>query len=152
MLFLEDINKLNIYFNNLENLLIIFTKLVPVVSCFGHPFLLWHKSFQSFISNSFNNNFYFLTNTELHQLHCGFRHLCAKKLYKVLERARHEIDKKIIDNLIRYCTYCQKHGKSLTRFKFTLKEYTNFIFSILVNIMYIDSNSILHVVDEATRF
>ena len=37
---LDDMNKLNIYFINLENVLIASTKLVPVVHRFVHPFLL----------------------------------------------------------------------------------------------------------------
>lgn len=45
LLCLEDMNKLNVYFNNLENILITSTKSVPIVYCFGHPFLLWNKSF-----------------------------------------------------------------------------------------------------------
>ena len=65
LLCLEDMDKLNVYFNNLENVLITSTKSVPVVHCFGHSFLFWHKSLQSFIANSFNNNPYFLTDIKL---------------------------------------------------------------------------------------
>ena len=36
----EDIDKLNIYFHNLENVLITSTKFVPVIRHFGQPFLL----------------------------------------------------------------------------------------------------------------
>ena len=128
-------DKLNVYFNNLENILITSTKLVPVVRRFGHPFLLWDESLQSFIANSFNNNPCFLTDIELRQLHRRSGHPSAGKLHKVLERAGHETDKKIIDNLTKYCTHCQKHGKSPGRLKFTLKEDANFNYSILVDIM-----------------
>jgi len=37
---LADIDYLQVYFNNLKNLLVIFYSIVPVVCCFGHPFLL----------------------------------------------------------------------------------------------------------------
>lgn len=70
----------------------------------------------------------------------------------MLERARHEIDKKIIDNLIKYCKHCQKYEKSLGHFKFTLKKNANFNYLILIDIMYIDGNLILYIVDEAIRF
>ena len=40
LLCLEDMDKLNVYFNNLENVLIASTKSVPVVRRFGHLFLL----------------------------------------------------------------------------------------------------------------
>lgn len=122
LLCLEDMDKLNVYFNNLENILITSTKSVLVVRRFGHPFLLWNKSLQSFIANFFNNDPCFLTDTELRQLHRCFKHPSAGKLHKVLERAGHGTDKKIIDNLTKYCMHCQKYGKSPGRFKFTLNE------------------------------
>ena len=70
----------------------------------------------------------------------------------MLDRAGHKTNKKIIDNLTKYCTHCQKNGKSPSRFKFALNEDVNFNYSILVDIMYIDGDPILHFVDEATRF
>ena len=145
-------NKLNVFFNNLKNLLIASTKSVPVVRRFGHTFLLWDESLHSFIANSFHNNPCFLTNTKLRQLHCRFKHPSAGKLHKVLERASHETNKKIIDNLMKYCKHCQKHGKSPSNFKFALKEDGNFNYSIFVDIMYINGDPILHVVNEATKF
>ena len=66
----------------------------------------------------------------------------------MLERAGHETNKKIIDNLPKYCKYCQKHEKSPGRFKFTLRKDVNFNYPILVDIIYIDGDPILHVVDE----
>lgn len=145
-------NKLNIYFNNLENILVTSIKLISVVYYFGYFFFLWDKFFQSFIASFFNNNFCFLTDIKLHQRHHQLRHLFAKRLHKVLERASCETDRKIIINLIKYCMHCQKHGKSPGCFKFTLKEDANFNYSILVKILYINGNLILHVVHEATKF
>ena len=40
LLCIKDIDKLDVYFNNLENLLIASTKSVSAVCCFGHTFLL----------------------------------------------------------------------------------------------------------------
>lgn len=74
------------------------------------------------------------------------------KPHKVLERASLEIDKKIIDNLTKYCMYYQKQENLPGRFKFIFKEDANFNYLILVDIMYIDGSLILHVVDEASRF
>ena len=61
-------------------------------------------------------------------------------------------DKKIIDNLTKYCIYCQKHKKSPDRFKFTLKEDANFNYLIFIDIININRNLILHIVNETTRF
>ncbi len=152
LLYLEDMDKLNVYFNNLENLPITSLKSVPVGCRFAHLLLFWDESLHSFMENSLNNNLCFSTDTELRQLHHCFRHISESKLHKVLEHAGHKTNKKIIDNLKKYWTHCQKHGKSPSRFKFTLKEDVNFNYSILVDIMYIDGDPILHFVDKATRF
>ena len=44
LLCLADIDELQVYYNNLKNILITRTKEVPVVRWFGHPFLLWSTS------------------------------------------------------------------------------------------------------------
>lgn len=69
-----------------------------VVYYFGHPFLLYDKSLQSFITNYFNNNLCFLINTELCQLHRCFGYPSTKKLHKMLKHTRHKTNKKIINN------------------------------------------------------
>ncbi len=79
-------------------------------------------------------------------------HLSATRLRFLLEQSGHEINKLTLDKLTEYCSYCQKHGKSPGRFKFTLRDDVNFNFTIFVDIMYIDNSPILHVVDEATRY
>jgi len=40
LLCLADMDRLQIYYNNLRNVVITYTKKVPVVRRFGHPFLL----------------------------------------------------------------------------------------------------------------
>ena len=70
----------------------------------------------------------------------------------MLKHARNKTDKKIIDNLTRYYTHCQKHRKSPGYFKLTLKKDANFNYSILIDIMYIDGSPIVHVVNNTIRF
>src|SRR6266516_285391 len=155
LLCLADMDALEVYYNNLRNVLIAPTKSVPVFRRFGHPFLLWEESLQSFIAHSFDQNPCYLTTTELRRLHRRFGHPSVDRLYKVLERSGHDdIDKQAIDHLTKYCSHCQKHGKSPGRFKFALREDqdSDFNHSIFVDIMYIDGKPILHVIDEATRF
>ena len=153
LLCLADMDSLQVHYNNLRNVLVTPTKSVPVVRRFGHPFLIW-ESLQALITESFAQNPCYLTDVELRQLHRRFGHPSAMRLYNLLERAGHsdDLSKKAIDKLTKFCTQCQKHGKSPGRFKFTLREDVNFNYSIITDIMYIDGSPILHVIDEATRF
>ena len=45
---------------------------------------------------------------------------------RVLDRAGHGIDKKTLEHLTKYCHFCQKHGKSPGRFRFTLRDDIEF--------------------------
>jgi hypothetical protein len=107
---------------------------------------------QTYVNEFFNLNLCYLIKSELRQLHRRFDHLSIKKLYDLLERFDHEVKKSMLKKLIKFCIFCQKHEKSLERFKFILRDDVNFNYSIIIDIMYIDNNLILHVVDETTRF
>ena len=152
LLCLADMDRLGVYFNNIDNSLVMKSTRIPVIRRFDHPFLLWESSLNSFITQSFDHNPCYLTETELRQLHRRFGHPSAMKLRLLLERSGHEVNKPALDRLTKYCSLCQKHGKSPGRFKFTLRDDVNFNYSIFVDIMYIDNSPILHVVDEATRY
>src|SRR5450432_3776685 len=152
LLCLADMDTLQVYYNNLRNVIVTKTKDVPVVRRFRHPWLLWDTSLQTYLTESFNSNLCFLTNVELRRLHRRFGHPSIERLQKLLERSGHEIDKLAIERLTKFCYYCQLHRKSLGRFRFTLQDDVEFNYSIVVDVMYISGDPILHVVDEATRF
>jgi hypothetical protein len=44
------------------------------------------------------------------------------------------------------------NGKSLGRFKFTLKNDYNFNFEIIIDVMYLDGKPILQIIDAAISF
>ena len=94
-----------------------------------------------------------LNGHEIRRLHCRFGHPSAEKLYRVLERSGHnDVNRKAIDHLTKYCSYCQKYGRSPGRFKFTLCKDLDFNHSVYVDIMYINGSPVLHIIDEATRY
>jgi hypothetical protein len=96
-----------------------------------------------------------LSETELRQLHRRFGHPSVNRFCKVLERSEHDVDRQAIQHITKFCTFCQKHGKSPGRFKFVLQAKDKdicFNHAIFVDIMYIENNPILHVIDEATKF
>ena len=56
LLFFTDINCLNDYFNNIDNLLVMKNTHILVIRHFDHLFLLWENSLNSFIIQSFDYN------------------------------------------------------------------------------------------------
>ncbi len=97
LLCLADMDRLGVYFNNINNSLIMKSTRILIIHRFDHPFLLWESSLNSFISQSFDCNPCYLTEMELRQLHRRFGHLSAMKLYLLLERLGHEINKLLLD-------------------------------------------------------
>ncbi len=156
LLSLVDMNRLKVYFNNIENILfmIIKNRNLSVIRRFDHDFLLWKNSYSlhSYIVQSFNFNLCYLIDVELRQSHRRFDHSSILKLHVLLERSDHEIEKATLKKLTKFCTFCQKYAKSSERFKFILKNDVNFNYSIIVDVMYIENHLILHVIDEITRF
>jgi hypothetical protein len=152
LLCLADMDELQVYYNNLRNVLVTRTKEVPVARQFGHLFLLWDSSLQTYLSESFDLNLCYLTDVELQHLHRRFGHPSVERLQKVLDRAGHDTEKGVLEHLTKYCHYCQKHSRSPGRFWFTLRDDVEFNYCIIVDIMYISGDPLLHVVDEGTRF
>ena len=153
LLCLADMDKLQVYYNNIQDVLVTRTGEVPVVRRFGHAFLLCNSSLHSFLLESFESNPCCLTDVELQRLHRRFGHPSVERLQRVLERSGHDdVDKKTLEHLTKYCHFCQKHGKSPGRFRFTLRDDVEFNYCIIVDIMYISGSPLLHVVDEGTRF
>ena len=145
-------DRLQVYYNNVTNTLIGPAFTLLVIRRFGHPFLVWREALRTYIQESFDYNPCYLTNTEIHRLHRRFGHPSAEKLYRVLERSGHDVDRQAIDHLTKYCSFCQKYGRSPGRFKFTLREDLDFNHSVYVDIMYINGSPVLHIIDEATRY
>ena len=62
---LADMDHLQVYFNNLKNLLVTPHSTVPVVHCFSHSFLLWNTLLCTYLTESFEQNLCYLTDIEL---------------------------------------------------------------------------------------
>jgi hypothetical protein len=154
LLSLADMNRLKVYFNNVENLLVDKIKISSIIKRFDHDFLLWKNSYflHFYITQFFEFNFCYLIDVELRSLHRRFDHSFITKLHDLLERSNHEVEKAVLNKLTKFCTFCQKYAKFSERFKFILKNDVNFNYSIIVDVMYIENNLILHVVDDVTRF
>ena len=97
LLCLADIDSLRTYYNNVIDTLITLSITLLVTRCFGYLFLLQKDALYVYIQQLFDQNLYFLTDTKIRRLYRRFRHLSAEKLYKVLERLGHKIDKQALN-------------------------------------------------------
>jgi hypothetical protein len=154
LLCLADMDSLQVYFDNVQDLLVTPIGTVPVVRRFGHAFLLFDSALRSYLVESFDLQPCYLTEIELRRLHRRFGHPSVDRLEKLLDRTGQKDDntRAVLEHLAKYCHFCQKHGRSPGRFRFTLRDDVEFNYNIIVDIMYISASPILHVVDEATRF
>jgi hypothetical protein len=86
LLCLKDMDDLRIELHNLSNELVSKEKKlkVPVVRRFGHPWLAWNETLQTFL-------------LETWRIHRRFGGPSADRLYKVLEQAGHDTDRAQID-------------------------------------------------------
>lgn len=114
------------------------------------------KSRHSYVPLHIPNNTHF-SRSQLHTLHRQFFYPSADKLYKLLQKARHEDTtpetKKILEDLTNRCDPCQKIRGGTTRFRVSFgAEDTKFSERILIDIMYLGNDPVLHIVDEGTRF
>jgi hypothetical protein len=143
---LNDMDKHNVYFNNVRDVLVHGDKEYPVVRKWGHSWLLIDELERSIV-------WCHLTETELRQLHCQFSHPAAECLHRLLTRAGYEeIDKAIITKITKFCHQCQMHSNATGRFKFTLRDDMEFNYQVLVDIMSINGKPVLHILDMATSF
>ena len=157
LLCLADMDRLGAFFNNTINQVVQIGpgtgRSHPVIRRYGHAFLLWRTSAYSVITESLSENPCFLTEIELRRLHHRFGHPSVRRLHQILELSGHEAEMQALQHLTKYCEHCQKYGKSPGRFNFNIKEDDiNFNFNVIVDILYIQGKTVLHLVDEATRF
>jgi hypothetical protein len=174
LLCLNNLNRLNLYFNNLFNEIIqkisyqIITNFQidskirrhSVIRRYDHAFLLWKIFTYSLIAEFIDENSCLLNEIELRCLHRRFDHLSARRLYEILTRSDHDnVESRVIEHFNKYCNHYQMHEKFSERFSFSIKNSdSEFNFNILMNILYIeikieDENKfVLHLMNKATRF
>lgn len=109
---IRDLNKMGIYFNNLENALCQMNKKIPIEWKWGYPFVLLNNGEKTLA-------FCHLIEIELRPLHQRFGKPSAKWLSRVLVRTGYNVDNKILQQMTAVYHQRQLHGKSPGRFKFS---------------------------------
>ncbi|KAF1947580.1 hypothetical protein EJ02DRAFT_439817 [Clathrospora elynae] len=144
LLCLADMDRLKVYFNNTTDELVQGDARTPVIRKWGHPWFHLNKREQATV---------FLTETELRRLHCRFGHPAVMRPAKLLKDAGHDdFEEKTLEEIARFCHHCQLNSSAPRRFKFTLKDDRYFNYEILVDVMYLGSKPVLHVVDSSMAF
>ena len=154
LLLLKDLDIHSFYFNNLTNQLInkdISISLL-IVYRLSYPFLLQRSILSSFTITISRTDLVkgLLTESQLYQLYQRFGYPLVQQLQVILTCIDQEFDQYTIEYLSKYYYYYQKHGRSLGCFRFTIKDNTEFNYTILVDIFYIDSKPVLYIIDETT--
>ncbi|KAH9436125.1 hypothetical protein MCOR02_012541 [Pyricularia oryzae] len=98
---LHDADKLEAYFNNVENVIVRKDGTrVPVVRKWGHPFFNVSRTEAAT----------FFTEQELRRLHRRFGHPRTERLYKLLQEAGHRnVRQDILEKITKICHQCQTH-------------------------------------------
>lgn len=152
LLCFADIDSLNACFNNIINIFVQPSYCHLVICQYAHIFLLRHISTYSIATESFTQNPCFLTDVELCCFHYWFGPPFVRQLLQVLKHSSHNIDLQGLENITKYCKHCQKHGRFPYRFSFAIKNNYHISYNIIVNIININSKSILYVIDNTTCF
>jgi hypothetical protein len=143
LLCLADADRLGAYFNNVLNVIVRKDgTTVPVVRKWGHPF--FNVSMQEAVS--------FFTEIELRRLHRRFGHPRTERLHTMLRAAGHEVDSSILEQIQKFCHFCQSYDKAPQRFKFSIKDDSHFNYEIVIDVVRINNRNVLHVIDADTSF
>ena len=92
LLCLVDMNKLNVYFNNIINQMIQNQQIHLVVRRYDHVFLLWHIFAYHVVVEFFVSDLCFLIEIELRRFHRRFDHFSICRLYQILQQTQQKID------------------------------------------------------------
>ena len=115
---------------------------VPVVVKNGHMFVQWNQSEVLF------------TRKQLSQLHDRFGHPSARSLMNVLKRAEMSATtKRILDDITNRCKACQTFARKPSTFQVSMPMDDIFFYhEIEVDLFWIDSKAVLHIIDRGTRY
>ena len=97
------------------------------------------------------------TRQQLSKLHQSFFHPSVDKLFNLIRRSKpDEADaetRRILEDITSRCDPCQRIQTGPKRFRVSFgSEDTVFNERVLIDIMYLDSDPVLHIVDESTHF
>lgn len=115
-----------------------------IIRHYRHSWLLWDDPLILFVCELFLSNPCLLTKVELQRLHRRFGYPLSDRLCRLLENLNQEVHISALDKLTRFYSHCQKDGKSLFIFRFTLQDEVEFNYATLVDFIYIGINPVFN--------
>lgn len=117
---------------------------IPLTKRMGHAYIDWQSSI-------------LYTEPELRKMHRHFFHPSTDKLYAIIKRAEPTTTNTgmydILEKVKGTCDTCQRNAAEPHRFRVSLpNEDCVFNRVVSMDIMFLDSKSVLHVVDRDTKF
>lgn len=117
---------------------------IPLTRKLGHAYIVWHESV-------------LYTEAELRRMHRHFYHPATEKLHAVIKRAEptesHPGMRETLDKIRSTCDTCQRNAGEPHRFRVSMPaDECVFNRMVSLDIMSLESSSVLHVVDRDTRF
>ena len=141
---LDAMDKFTVYVNNVQNLLV-HDKLgwaIPLQRINGHVYYKWEEEVLFTIS-------------ELKKMHLGLYHPSTEKLINLIRRANSQDatgeTSKILEQIAAQCRTCQYHSPRPTTFKATVPGGIVFNRQVILDLMWIASKPVLHLIDADTR-
>jgi hypothetical protein len=117
---------------------------IPTIRKDGHLYVEWE-----IVKTLYTRN-------ELKKLHLHFYHPSSDKLYQLLRQANPENTttdlKALIEDINRACTTCERLTPNPHAFQVAVPSGITFNEKVVLDIMYLEQSSALHVVDTQTHF
>jgi hypothetical protein len=70
----------------------------------------------------------------------------------MLRAAGHKVNSSILEQIQKFCHFCQSYDKAPQRFKFSIKDNSHFNYEIVINVVQINNRNVLHVINANTSF
>lgn len=153
LLGLKDMDRLNCTVNTLQNTIMKNGKVAAnLIRKYGHIWMTLGHIQSLFIYTEDESPTCYFTEQQLRTIHRRFGHPSATRLWKILRRAGHQTELKLIERLTKFCRDCQLSGNKPLHFKFSLRQDKEFNHTIYVDILWLEDGPAVHVVDDATSF
>ena len=96
LLCLQDMDRIGVKLDNIENMLVKGELKIPVTRKWGHPWMTLRGQEQTLAHCH-------LTETELRRIHRRFGHPSVRRLYEILQRSGNAVEFKALKHLTKYC-------------------------------------------------